>query len=202
MSQDMSLPAIRKTAWIDGHRLRLRQAEVADASFIFHLRHHPLRNQHMSTTSPRPEDQSQWLARYALDDSQAYFVIEARENAEHPPQAGFSQALGTVRLYDAQANSFCWGSWMLLPDAPPFAAIESALIVYRYALELGFRSAHFEVQQGNLAVCRFHENFGAVRVGEEAGQIQYSLDHARILESLHRYRRFLPAGIQHAPLVN
>ncbi|MBH1964350.1 MAG: hypothetical protein I8H77_08450 [Comamonadaceae bacterium] len=202
MTQDLSLPAVKKTAWIDGHRLRLRQANVADASFIFNLRHHPLRNQHMSATSTRPEDQSQWLARYALDNSQAYFVVETKENTEHPPLAGYRQPLGTVRLYDAREHSFCWGSWMLLPDAPPFAAIESALIVYRYALGLGFRSAHFEVQQGNLAVCRFHENFGAVRVGEDAGQIHYTLDHERMLESLHRYRRFLPAGIKHAPLIN
>ena len=202
MSQDLGMPAIKKTAWIDGHRLRLRQADVADASFIFNLRQHPLRNQHMSATSPRPEDQIQWLERYALDNSQAYFVIEAKENPEHPPRAGGRQHLGTVRLYDARALSFCWGSWMLLPDAPPFAAIESALIVYRYALELGFHSAHFEVQQGNLPVCRFHENFGAVRVGEDAGQIQYTLDHERILESLHRYRRFLPAGIERAPFIN
>lgn len=195
------MPAIKKTAWIEGHRLRLRQAEVADAPFIFNLRHHPLRNRHMSATSAKPEDQRQWLERYAVDDSQAYFVIEAKHGAEHSAAAS-SQLLGTVRLYDARENSFCWGSWMLLPDAPPFAAIESALMVYHYALELGFQSAHFEVQQGNLAVCRFHENFGAVRVGEEGEQIQYTLDHERMLESLHRYRRFLPAGIERAPLIN
>ncbi|WP_051237326.1 GNAT family N-acetyltransferase [Ottowia thiooxydans] len=197
------MPAIQKTAWITGHKLRLRNAGEDAASFIFNLRQDPQRNRHMSATSPKLEDQRQWLARYAADESQAYFVIEALRDVGQPAASDSSprSLLGTVRLYDAQDDSFCWGSWMLVPGAPPFAAIESALMVYRYALDLGFRAAHFEVQQGNFAVCRFHENFGAVRVGEEAGQIQYTLNHERMLESLHRYRKFLPSGIVRAPFI-
>ncbi|MBY4594768.1 GNAT family N-acetyltransferase [Ottowia caeni] len=181
-----------KSAWIEGHRLRLRNATEADAAFIFGLRHDPERNRHMSATSPLLEDQRNWLARYAADGSQAYFIIESA--AGHVP-------LGTVRLYDARDNSFCWGSWMLVPGAPAFAAIESALVVYCYALELGFTAAHFEVQEGNVAVSRFHENFGAVRIGQVNGQIQYTLGHERMLESLGRYRRFLPDGIRRGPLI-
>lgn len=179
-----------KSSWIEGHRLRLRNATEADAAFIFGLRHDPERNRHMSATSPLLEDQRNWLVRYAADGSQAYFIIESA--AGHEP-------LGTVRLYDAKGDSFCWGSWMLVPGAPPFAAIESALVVYCYALELGFKAAHFEVQEGNVAVSRFHENFGAVRVGRENRQIQYTLSHERMLESLRRYRRFLPDGIRRGP---
>ncbi len=180
-------PPILKASWIEGHRLRLRNATEDDAAFIFSLRHDPERNRHMSATSPVLDDQRQWLARYAAGQGQAYFMIEALSS---------SAPLGTVRLYDAQGDSFCWGSWMLVPGAPSFAAIESALMVYGYALELGFTEAHFEVQENNLPVTRFHENFGAVRVGHANGQIHYRLSHERMLQSLHRYRRFLPGGIR------
>lgn len=179
---------ILKASCIDGHRLRLRNVSEEDAAFIFRLRHDPERNRHMSATSPVLEDQRQWLARYATDQGQAYFIIETLADAV---------PLGTVRLYDAQGDSFCWGSWMLVPGAPPFAAIESALMVYRYALDLGFTAAHFEVQEGNLPVSRFHENFGAVRTGRADGQIQYRLSHESMLQSLHRYRRYLPGGIRY-----
>lgn len=181
---------ILKSSLIDGHHLRLRDATPDDASFIFELRHDPQRNRHMSTTSPVLDDQRRWLEHYAASRGQAYFVIETL--------AGL-KPLGTVRLYDAQGDSFCWGSWMLVPDAPPFAAIESALMVYLYALDLGFTSAHFEVQEGNASVSRFHENFGAVSVGQAHGQIQYRLSHESMLQSLRRYRRFLPEGIRCSP---
>ena len=178
---------ILKSPWIEGHHLKLRDAAESDASFIFSLRHDPARNRHMSATSPVLDDQRQWLRQYAASQGQAYFIIETLADAV---------PLGTVRLYDAQGDSFCWGSWMLIPEAPPFAAIESALRVYRYALELGFSAAHFEVQEGNLPVSRFHENFGAVRVGHACGQIQYRLTHESMLQSLRRYHRFLPGGIR------
>jgi len=188
----MSTTRIRQITWIEGHRLRLRNVGEGDAGFIFRLRQDPARNAHMSATSPRLDDQRAWLAGYAAGKGQAYFVIESLE---------LGVPLGTVRLYDAQGESFCWGSWMLVPAAPPFAAIESALMVYHGALDLGFRAAHFQVQRGNAAVCRFHENFGARRVGEDNRQIHYRIDHAAILESLRRYRRFLPDGVRRGPFV-
>lgn len=178
---------ILKKSLIEGHRLRLRDAVESDAAFIFNLRHDPLRNRHMSATSLVLDDQRRWLERYAASQGQAYFIIETLADAK---------PLGTVRLYDAQGDSFCWGSWMLVPDTPPFAAIESALMVYLYALDLGFTRAHFEVQEGNASVSRFHENFGAVPVGHAHGQIQYRLSHESMLQSLRRYRRFLPEGIR------
>ncbi|MBK8666964.1 MAG: GNAT family N-acetyltransferase [Burkholderiales bacterium] len=183
---------IRKSAWIEGHRLRLRNAVGGDAEFILGLRQDPARNAHLSITSPRLEDQRAWLAGYAADGDQAYFIIESLDGGI---------PLGTVRLYDARGDSFCWGSWMLVPAAPPLAAIESALMVYRYALDLGFRAAHFQVQRGNATVCRFHENFGARRVGEDNRQIHYAIDVGAIERSLLRYRRFLPGGIRSGPRI-
>ena len=85
--------------------------------------------------------------------------------------------IGTIRLYDPQGDSFCWGSWILAQGSPASAAMESALMVYAYAVDyLGFTAAHFDVRRGNERVWRFHERFGAVRVRETALDYWYRLD--------------------------
>ena len=103
-------------------------------------------------------EQQAWLARYANAEDQAYFIIEYQ-----------NEPVGTVRLYDPQGESFCWGSWILKNTRPSQAAMESALMVYAYAVDhLGFKSAHFDVRKGNEKVWQFHERFGARRVEETA----------------------------------
>ena len=180
-------PRLRKVARIRGHRLLLRDAQVSDAAFIWQLRRNAARNQFMSPTSAELADQEAWLARYAQDPTQAYFVIA--------PLAAPDAPLGTVRLYDAQGRSFCWGSWMMVPGAPAAAAMESALMVYHYAQWLGFESAHFEVHEDNLPVRRFHERFGALRTSLRGDQVQYALTAADMQAALVKYSRWLPHGI-------
>jgi RimJ/RimL family protein N-acetyltransferase len=189
--QDAQAPRLRKAACITGRHLLLRNADVADAAFIWQLRHNAARNRYMSPTSSELADQVAWLARYAQDDAQAYFVIAQQDSGE---------PLGTVRLYDARGDSFCWGSWMLVPGAPAAAAMESALMVYRYALALGFRAAHFEVHEGNAPVRRFHERFGAQAVGQRGDQVQYALSTVQLQTAMSRYSRWLPDGITIRPL--
>jgi RimJ/RimL family protein N-acetyltransferase len=184
-------PRLRKAATLRGQQLVLRNARTDDAAFIWQLRHNAARNAYMSPTSADLADQVAWLARYAQDETQAYFLIT---------QANSGAPLGTVRLYDAQGESFCWGSWMLVPGAPATAAMESALIVYHYALSLGFRAAHFEVHEANAPVRRFHERFGAQRTGLRNDQMQYQLPYAELMAAMTRYSRWLPHGVQIEPL--
>jgi len=66
-------------------------------------------------------------------------------------------------------------------------------MVYSYATDyLGFRAAHFDVRKGNQNVCRFHERFGAERVGETANDYLYQIDIVKILAARLRYKRYLP----------
>lgn len=182
----MSAIRIRKARCIGGKTLVLRNAVVADATFILSLRTNPQRSRHLSKVSDDLDAQIAWLTSYEERDTEAYFIIEDTHG----------NPLGTVRIYDAQGESFCLGSWILLENAPPSAAIESALIVYAYALEsLGFQSAHFQVQKANERVWRFHERFGAVRTSENEVQYEYRLSNAAIKSSIDRYRRYLPDGI-------
>jgi RimJ/RimL family protein N-acetyltransferase len=168
---------------VQGKTLVFRDAAVDDAGFILGLRTDELKSRHLSRTSGALADQQAWLAGYGQRDGEAYFVIESL--------AG--EKLGTVRLYDAQGDSFCWGSWILSDAAPSSAAIESALMVYAYALDtLGFTNAHFQVNLANERVCAFHERFGAQRVSQDDVEIEYTLANAAIREAMKRYARFLP----------
>lgn len=163
----------------------LRNATQFDAGFILALRTNMTRAKHLSPTSPELELQIAWLKNYATDKDQAYFIIESHDTP-----------LGTVRLYDAQGGSFCWGSWIIGAAAPQTAAIESALMVYAYATDcLGFQAAHFDVRTGNQSVWQFHERFGAVRVREADDAYFYEITLPAIQQSRERYNRFLPHGI-------
>ena len=176
-------PQIRKAKKIEGKSLVLRDAGPDDAAFVLMLRTDPQKSKHLSFTSPTLEQQVAWLESYSKKDDQAYFIIENL----------LEEKLGTVRLYDAQGDSFCWGSWILKEYAPKTAAIESALMVYAYAIDnLGFNQAHFDVRKENESVWRFHERFGAERVGEIEMDYLYRIGHEKISAARQRYKKYLP----------
>lgn len=179
----MNAPALRKAQTIRGRSLVLRNATTADAAFILALRTDGNLAQHLSRTPAALSDQIAWLERYAARSDEAYFIIGSATG----------DSLGTVRLYDAQHDSFCWGSWIMRSGAPQAAAIESALIVYTYALdELGLAKAHFQVRKENERVWMFHERFGAIRVRDHDGNYEYTIPNNAIRASIQRYARFLP----------
>lgn len=175
-------PTIQKAKRIFGRTLIFRDVCESDADFILHLRTSQ-KSQYLSETEDDIEKQIVWLKNYAIQSHQAYFIIE---NLDGIPQ-------GVVRLYDAQGESFCWGSWILKDGAPQSAAIESALMVYSYAIDyLGFSSTHCDVRKGNESVWRFHERFGAQRVGETPLDYLYEISLAEIKKSQIKYRKYLP----------
>lgn len=182
----MSTIQIRKVERIRGKSLILRNASVTDARFILTLRMDENKSRHISKISGDLLSQESWLRDYEMRKDEAYFIIE---NFQGIP-------LGTVRLYDAKEESFCWGSWILKDEAPANAAIESALMVYSFALKsLGFVSAHFQVHKSNARVCKFHERFGANRIFEDEIQYEYLISNSAIQLAMKKYYRYLPNGI-------
>ena len=169
-----------------GKTLTFRDANVDDAAFILSLRTDENKSRYLSAVSADLNAQQAWLEGYASATDQAYFIIECQD-----------EPIGTIRLYDAQEDSFCWGSWILKDGRPSHAAIESALMVYAYAVDhLGFQSAHFDVRKGNERVSKFHERFGAAIATTTELDNFYSLSHQAIRESRIRYSKFLPDGVQ------
>lgn len=180
-----TLTRLRKAVQVQGKTLRFRDARVNDAAFILSLRTDAEKSRYLSKVTGELLEQQTWLRRYAQADDQAYFIIEFE-----------GESIGTVRLYDPQGHSFCWGSWLLKAGSPSHAAIESALMVYSYALDhLGFTGAHFDVRKGNARVWQFHERFGAQRVAETELDFFYQLDREAIAASRKRYLRFLKDSV-------
>lgn len=174
-------PTIRKAKRVVGKTLTFRDANVADAAFILSLRTDENKSRYLSAVSADLSAQQAWLKDYEKTQNQAYFIIEYEK-----------ESIGTVRLYDAQKNSFCWGSWILKDGRPSQAAMESALMVYSYAVDhLGFKNSHFTVHKANQRVCEFHERFGAIRTSESIDEYHYSLGLAAIEKSKIKYAKFL-----------
>lgn len=168
-----------------GKTLVFRNAGVDDAAFILSLRIDEKKSRYLSATSGDISAQEAWLESYASSQNQAYFIIEYQ-----------NEPVGTVRLYDSQQDSFCWGSWILKDGRPLQAAMESALMVYSYAVDdLGFNAAHFDVRKGNESVWKFHERFGARRAAETPEDYFYVINLQSIQSSRLTYSRFLPNNV-------
>lgn len=181
------MPRICKAKIIQGRTLRFRDAIEDDAKFILTLRTDSQKSRYLSATDSDIRQQKTWLNNYTDLTDQAYFIIEDLEG----------QSLGTVRLYDAQGKSFCWGSWILKEGAPQAAAIESALMVYSYAIDyLVFSSAHFDVRKDNESVWRFHERFGAQRIAEEKLDYLYKINADNISRASKKYKKYLPETVR------
>ena len=184
-------PTIHPAARLVGNKLVLRDVEVSDAAYILSLRLDPKKAAYLSSVDADVAKQAAWIERYKEGSGQAYFIICLKDD-----EGGAGRPVGTVRLYNAIGDSFSWGSWIVADGAPAYVGIESALIVYRYALDhLGFRNAHFEVRKDNRSVWTFHERFGAQRVADDDVEYRFELAHDAILASMGRYTRFLPNPI-------
>lgn len=179
-------PEITQAKRIVGKTIVLRNANQEDAEFIVRVRTDQKKGRFISSTSPDVEKQREWLKSYEGSKGQAYFIIEN--------YAG--ERFGTVRMYDQVGDSFCWGSWVIVDSAPAHYAIESALLLYAYALKLGFLKSHFDVRKGNSSVIKFHERFGAIRAGETELDILFEISKKEIESSIIKYKKYLPDSIE------
>ncbi|MBA4365774.1 MAG: hypothetical protein C0398_07260 [Coprothermobacter sp.] len=163
---------------LHGHSVRLREAKVADASFIVALRRDPLLSDFIHPTSSSVAAQESWLLTYASRPDDYYFICEDSDG----------KSWGTVRIPSVHASEFEIGSWVFLPDAPVGASIQAILLAYRFGFErLGYDVAVFDVRRGNERVWRFHEACGARRNRQDAENFYYSLDRAAFSRAWVRY---------------
>lgn len=162
--------------------IRFRLAEETDAEFILSLRLDAKYNRFLSKVENNIECQRNWLRKYKSeqrDGKQFYFIIERLDGCP----------CGTVRVYDLTDDSFCWGSWILNENKTTFAAIESALLVYKFGFDhLGYSKSHFEVSKGNEKVVRIHKKFGAEQVGEDENSYKFIIS----AESIRKFREKFP----------
>jgi len=179
-------PCFVKPHKIFGHKLVFENATVDDAEFILGLRTDKIKSKFLSYTENDLQKQIRWLEAYSNDYSQIYFIIKDLQ---------FNK-VGTVRLYDQKGPSFCWGSWIIKYGSPSCYSIESALMVYIFAKTLNFREAHFDVRKSNISVWKFHEKFGAIKIGEVRDDYIYNIHMDAIDRSVKKYSKYLPKGIK------
>jgi RimJ/RimL family protein N-acetyltransferase len=177
-------PIFKKPKIITGNNIYFRDAEIEDAAFIIEIRTDTKKAAFISKTSNDLKQQETWLQNYKKDNEQVYFIILDKN----------TRRVGTVRLYNRVGESFCWGSWILKEGVPSAYSIESALLVYHFALTLGFEKSHFDVRKGNQSIWKFHERFGATRTKETDTDFFYEIPHSAIMSSLEKYKKYLPNG--------
>lgn len=182
----MTTPALVKANRVIGNKVVFRNATEDDAEFIVQLRTDPEKGKYLSKTSSDVSLQVAWLEKYANDPTQIYFIIEDKHG----------ERFGTVRLYDQKEESFCWGSWIMREGRPSGFAMESALMVYLFALGLGFTRSHFDVRKGNHRARRFHERFGAKRMASADDDYIYNISADSIRKAIDAHRDILPNGIE------
>jgi RimJ/RimL family protein N-acetyltransferase len=171
---------------VRGKNIYLREVTLDDAQFILDLRTDPAKGKHLSKTSPDLQQQQEFINQYHRSREDFYFIICDWADAK----------LGTVRIYDIQGDSFCWGSWILKTNSPTSAAVESALLIYDFSFfSLHYKRSHFDVRKENRTVIEFHLRFGAQIVGETDFDFLFSYDLEAFLKIRKRYARYLPGGL-------
>lgn len=170
-----------------GKNLIFKEVQLADAPFILSLRIDEKKSKYISKVEDDLMKQEEWIKNYLKTNDSIYFLIIQKSNL---------RPIGTVRLYDQQLNSFNWGSWIIIDGVSPICSIESALMVYKLGLKLGFDSAHFEVDKKNYSVQKFHESFGAKKIKEDDTQYFYQISLESIQKSFQRYSRFIPTNLK------
>ena len=145
---------LRSPAMDDEFFSNVRFVEPEDAEFICGLRSDKNLNEHISKTAPDVDAQREWIENYKVREvagEEFYFVIRHQ-----------LRDYGVVRMYDFKENSFCWGSWIILPSRPSGLVTYSAIMIYEMGFDiLGFDQSHFDVRLENTRVIDFHLRSGA-----------------------------------------
>jgi RimJ/RimL family protein N-acetyltransferase len=170
-------------AYARGKSIFFREVVVEDARFIVDLRTNPEKRKYISPTSNDVNKQRNFISNYLNSKTDFYFVICDWSSVQ----------LGTIRIYDIEDDSFCWGSWIISQSAPKSAAIESALLLYDFAFySLHYSNSHFDVRKENQRVVAFHKRFGATVTREDEQNYYFRYSRDSYLSVRQRYLKYLP----------
>lgn len=165
--------------------IKLRFVEIDDAEYILSLRKNEQYNKHLSKVTTGLKEQIDWITEYKKRESsltEFYFIIEKHDGTR----------CGTIRVYDIKKGSFCWGSWILDNNKTNTAAIESALLIYKFGFDImNFSRSHFDVRKDNISVISFHKKFNAHQIGEDDLNYYFEIFPEDINNIQNKYSRFM-----------
>ena len=176
---------VSSMARVEGPNLALRLIQPEDAAYVHGLRSNPAYNTHLSTVTGTVDDQRNWIEDYKSREAQGqelYYVIERKDGVR----------CGLIRLYDIEAESFTWGSWILDENKPPKAALESAVLSFGVGFDaLGLHSAIVDVRIANEHAAAFYRRLGMTETHRRDGQIFFAYPRARFAADKEVYLSIL-----------
>ena len=176
-----------KVQYVYGKNICFRDVCEEDAAFILELRGDDQLGKFLYKTEIDLDKQKLWIRNYKQRTQEYYFII-AGKNGE---------SYGTIRLYDVQGDSFCWGSWIIKKTAPGSIAVESAFLIYEFAFgKLGFKRSHFDVRKGNIKVVDFHKRLGSRIISEDDLNYYFNLSLADYALAKQRYTKYIPEQVE------
>ncbi|MFA6636135.1 MAG: GNAT family N-acetyltransferase [Candidatus Omnitrophota bacterium] len=168
-----------------GKDIDLRLVDLEDAKYLLELRIASYASKYLSKTPNDIKKQVQWIRDYKIREQnkkEYYFIIESKKCHKY----------GTFRVYDLLEDSFCWGSWIVEPNSPPYVAIESVMLALEFGFNmLGFTKCHFDVRNDNKRVLEFHSRFGAKVVGRDQLNVYFNLDKDVFEKAKNKYKKYI-----------
>ena len=172
-------------ARVEGPNLILRLIEPEDAAYVHSLRSNPAYNTHLSTVTGTVDDQRAWIEDYKSREAQVqelYYVIERKDGTR----------CGLVRLYDIDADSFTWGSWILDENKPRKAALESAILIYEVGFDgLGCDHAVFDVRNDNSYTLAFHRRLDTLGIATDELNVYFNYEQRQFVSDRPHYLKLL-----------
>lgn len=172
-------------ARVEGPNLTLRLIEPDDAAYVHGLRINPLYNSHLSKVTGTVDEQRQWIEGYKGREAagqEFYYLIERQDGTR----------CGLVRLYDLEAESFTWGSWILDENKPPKAALESAVLSFGIGFDVLQRDlAKVDVRVDNTHATAFYRRLGMTETYRTAQDIFFSYPRAQFVAHRPIYLKLL-----------
>jgi RimJ/RimL family protein N-acetyltransferase len=167
-----------------GKNVNLKEIEVSDAEFVLSLRLNPELNRYLSPVENNIDKQREWIKQAKNDTQQFYFIIQNKQ--EEP--------VGTIRIHDIEGDRFCWGSWIVKPEARKYASFESLVLLYEHAFfNLGLNKSHLYAQKQNKKAVNFHLRFGATIVKEDEQNIYFIFNKENYNSIRDKYQNIINA---------
>jgi RimJ/RimL family protein N-acetyltransferase len=168
---------------IQGKNIFFRSVNVDDAEFILSLRLDGSLNKFINKVPPSIEQQKSWINKQRNREGDYYFLIQDKDR----------NAIGTISVYDInfEKKTFNWGRWILKPNAPIYAMIESTLLVYHYAFKtLELCKALSDVRLGNYKVINFHLSYGSKIYKIDEQNAYYTFESSQFQYLINKYKGF------------
>ncbi|MGC9354926.1 MAG: GNAT family N-acetyltransferase [Mariniphaga sp.] len=170
---------------ISAKDVSMRLVEESDAKFILQLRTDKRLRQYISPTSPKLEDQVNWIKEYKereADQKEFYFLYE--DSNKKP--------WGAIRLYNFSEDSFTIGSWVCYPGNTNNIAVKAWLLAVEFGFNtLKFNNCMLDVRKKNLYVLYYLKLYNPVLIKEDELNYFFKFDRETFLKKRNKVTKLL-----------